>query len=467
MVKSILFSLFSLCVALVQADEIGTSYNNISDLNNGTDLKKVQIEASLLNFQYMSAAKNEASTQQHGQIDIQYSKEELIEYKFHGSVGSFGEQKSSFVTIPEAYLSFNQIDPRNYLAFGRKIDQFSFADQQQNLGLYHSYYTNDFLNYQQQGLVGIHFGMHQNNFGFKGGFYPFYLPNQGPQIYEESGEIKTSNRWAKQPPKLFSFADQNHQIQYTIRNYKIADIVQHDGYAGSFYFGADANRPLVQVSYARKPISEILISRDTYATAEDFLGQVKLSPVVGYSQTQSVEFNLDTDIIETTFSYLEDHPENQMASENEALQSLESIQMVSIWGAVNLQKFLNYPIIVEASIAEISGGKIQELMSDGSASIFAFANSRTIFRRPVSLAFKSDFFSILNKPVTTTAKWIYDREFKGTVFSGKFDYQPIEKVGVQVGFDVLGVENENSSNSNFIQDNQANDRFYGGLQYVF
>jgi hypothetical protein len=42
-------------------------------------------------------------------------------------------------------------------------------------------------------------------------------------------------------------------------------------------------------------------------------------------------------------------------------------------------------------------------------------------------------------------------------------------MSVNLGFDFLGVENELSGDTanNFLSKNQANDRVYGGLQYVF
>ena len=40
-------------------------------------------------------------------------------------------------------------------------------------------------------------------------------------------------------------------------------------------------------------------------------------------------------------------------------------------------------------------------------------------------------------------------------------------MNVKFGFDLLGVEDATTSSDNFLKTNQANDRVYAGLDYVF
>lgn len=455
---------------VLNAAEIGTSsFGGFLD-NNDSRPKLIQLDASLSNLQYFSEDPSENSTQQKGQIEgVFQSSDFLMNYKFHGLAGTFSAPKSSYFAVPEAYVGLHGVDELNFLSIGRKREVFSFADGQQNLGLFNPYFSNDLLEFREQGLVGAHVGAHISNVGFHAGYYPYYVPNQGPQVYAEDGKIKSANRWAKRPPQQLSFASQNHDIVYAIRDYSISDVINHDGYAGSVFIDSPEKgaRPLIQVSYARKPISEVPISRDTYATAMDFIGQVKLSPVVEYSKTSAIDLNIDGSLLKSTISYIEDHPENGTAVDGEALQHLEPLKIYSVWLSTDLSQLLERTFIVELSYAEVVGGEIRDLMADGSLSITTFATQRTQFKKPLAIAFQSDVAIVNKKPVLTSLKWTYDSALKGSVLSGLVAYEAFRQVNVNLGFDILGVEDNSSTDGNFLKDNQANDRIYGGLQYVF
>ena len=454
----------------LNAAEVGTSSAGGFLDNQNSLSKQVQIEASLSNLQYFSDAPTENSTQQKGQIEVVIQKSDFLsDYKIHGLVGTFSTSKSSYFAVPEAYIGVHGVDQLNFLSIGRKREVFSFADGQQNLGLYNPYFSNDLLEFREQGLVGVHVGGHLSNIGFHAGYYPYYVPTPGPQVYAEDGEIKSANRWAKKPPQQLSFASQNHDIVYGIRDYSIYDVINHDGYAASVFLDSPEKgaRPLVQVSYARKPISEIPLSRDTYATAMDFIGQVKLSPVVEYSRTSSIDLNVDGGLLKSTFSYIEDHPENKTAAENEALQHLEPLKIYSVWLSSDLTDLLERTFVIELSYSEVHDGQIHDLMADGSPSIATFSTQRTQFKKPFVIGVQSDVAFVNSKPVLTSVKWTYDRELKGSVLSGLVAYEAFRQVNINLGFDILGVEDDSSTDGNFLKDNQANDRIYGGLQYVF
>lgn len=449
--------------------QVGTLSSPFLGEQSSSKLNKAKLEASVNSFQYFSAAASENGSEHQAQFEIDLQKNDLLDYKFNGIAGTLATPKSSYVAIPEAYVGYSEINANNFVAIGRKIQNLSYLDQQQNLGIVNPYFSNDGVEFRQQGLVGLHAGAQIDNVGFYAGYYPLYIPNQGPQVYADNGEIKTVNRWAKKPPKQFLFSSQNHDIVYAIRDYKLGDVVNHDGYGASVYWANDeGKRPWMQFSYTRKPISEIPLSRDTFATADDFVGQVNLSPVVEYTRIQAVDVNLDIPLLKTTFSYLEDHPENKTAAENEALQFFEPLKIYGFSTAMDLGLLLEKTFVFELSYAEVSGGEIRDLNSDGSENIFTFSTQRTQFKKPFSVAIKSDLFFVDHKPVFTKLKWTYDRELKGSMLSGLASYEALKHLYVNAGFDILGVENETStSENNFFQDNQSNDRIFAGLQYGF
>lgn len=425
-----------------------------------------KLDIQLTGVQYFSESAEDSKSQQQSQIESQYEKPGPIRIKAHGLAGTFSLPKSSYFAIPELYLGFSSSDNKQSISFGRKINKFSFLDKDQNLALFNSQFTNDKIKYQELGLVGLHAEGQVEQIGFYAGYYPLYFPNQGPQVYEQNGEIRSSNRWAQKPPSQFRFGNLNREIVYAIREYDINEIIKNSGEAFSVFFGTSKNRPWIQASYARKPVNEIPLTRDTYGTASNFVGQVKLSPMVTYSQVQAVDINLDKSRFQTTLSYLEDRVFNKPAPENETLQFLKPLKMYGIWTATDLTDFFKRNVIAEVSYAELYDGDIQDYMADGRTSIFTFTGQRSLFKKPFSIKINTELFFIQTLPVKTSMKWTYDQAYKGTLFSGAASYQTWSKVGFNIGFDLLGVE-EISSVNHFLQDKQANDRVYGGLEYVF
>jgi hypothetical protein len=296
-----------------------------------------------------------------------------------------------------------------------------------------------------------------------------YLPNQEPQVREEGGSLVSSNRWAQRPPPQFQFADKNHPIEYVIRDYRISEIISNQGYSASAFLGEDPKRPLLQIAYANHPVNEIPLMRDTYGTAMDFVGHVNLSPVVTYHEVQSADVNFDFLNIQTTFSYMEDKVSNKTAAENEALQNLAPLQVYGMYVAADVSPWVKRQLIFSLAAAEMKGGEIKDLDSNGKESIFTFSTRRTQFKAPVTLGLATELAFIRSKPLKTQVRWTYDRTDKGSLLSTQLGYEVILNMNIHVGADLLGVEQNlpEDASSNFLDRNQANDRVYGGLQYVF
>lgn len=444
------------------------SFSEKMHLENNLNKNSFNLDFSLLGIQYLSHSDFAPSFQQKAQIEGFLEKSfSYLDIKFYGFAGSYSVPHSSFFAVPEAFAGITSENKKNYLHMGRKIENLSFLDQNLHLGLYNPYYSYDLIEYNTLGLVGIHGQVQYSLFGMNIGYLPLYLPNQGPPVYEENGEIQSSSRWAQRPPSQFQFGNQNREIIYAIKNYDIQEIVNNSGYYFSAFTGRSEVRPWIRASFSRKPISEIPLSRDTYGTAVNFQGQVKLLPTVTYSQIRSIDMNVDTDRFKTTLSYIEDQPENKIALEDETLQFLEPLKIYGIWLSTDLSDWIKKTVITEISYAEISDGAIKDLMTDGRPSIFTFSSQRTLFKKPFAFKVQSNLFYIKAKPVITSLKWTYDRYYKGSLFTGLLKYEALAKMNINVGFDILGVEDEKEFENHFLKANQGNDRFYGGLDYVF
>ena len=458
---------FLLLLAFVFANPLQAfeNQNRFKQSDQSTN-QNFNLNVQLTGVQYFSESTADSNFQQQAEVQAKLEKSGPVLVKAQGIAGTFSLSKSSYFSVPELFLGLESADTKSNVVLGRKIKNFSFLDKEQNLGLFNSYFSNDMIRYQQQGLAGVHTEFQYKKFGFYAGYYPIYLPNQGPQVYEENGEIRSSNRWSQKPPSQFRFGNLEREIIYAIRDYDINEIIKNPGEGLSLFYGDSKQRPWIQASYARKPVNQIPLSRDTYGTASNFIGQVKLSPVVTYSQTQAVDINLDSIKVKTTFSYLEDRVANKVAPENETLQFLKPLKMYGVWVALDLNDYFSRNMALEISYAELHDGEIQDLLSNGQNSLFTYSGQRSIFKKPISLKLNSELFYFNTIPVVSSVKWTYDTFYKGVLLSGIASYQTLAKVKLNLGFDLLGVEEE-SKETHFLQDKQANDRVYGGLEYVF
>ena len=164
---------------------------------------------------------------------------------------------------------------------------------------------------------------------------------------------------------------------------------------------------------------------------------------------------------------IHDYPENQKAPEYNSIQTLKPVEGVAFTVEFMWENFFNRSLHLEAGIAEFRRGEIKDLNSDGTENVFTFTDQRLLFRRPIQLGATLDLVQLSKKPIFVQVRWIYDREQKGSVFSGDVSYQPFSTFVVNAGVDVLGTEDNQQAPSMFLKEFEANDRFYGGVKYVF
>lgn len=429
-----------------------------SNLNIGFDLKAI-------NYTEASAVDN--AFQQQAQIGLKYKKTGAVFSEAELIIGTFSQPNSMYYSFSQAYLAYGLAE--SFVAVGRKKENLSFADDFFNLGLVQAHATNDNLEYETGGLTGISGKLGNKDMGVLVAFNPIFIPNQGPQTTAEGGKIISTNRWAPAPPSKYMFGDEFHNINYAIRDYKITDIISNSGYMINGFYGMNKTRPMLVATFAKKPINEIALSRDTFSDISTLEGYVFLTPVVLNHQVQALDFNFDYENLKTSLSYLADTPENKNASDLEFIQTLEPMQVVSAYLALDLSFQFSRKFDVYLAAANISGGKIQDLDKDKKVSNVAIANSRSLFKKPIKVGLATEAFYIYNKAVETDVNLTYDQELKGSLMGLKINYAASKNLKLSIGADIIGVENDlpEEAQGNFLDQNKANDRFSAGVNYVF
>jgi len=420
---------------------------------------------SLKQISYSSASVYDNGSLQQVETEVTLSKQGRFFSNSNLILGTFSLENSFYFALPEAYGGYGSKETS--LTVGRKIETYSMSDQFFNFGLMHPTFSNDNINFRQNGLTGIGFHHHEGKFGFNIAYNPLFIPNQGPQVKIEDGQVNSTNRWATVPPEAVRLGDENREIVYAIRDYKIADVVNNPGYMANIFFGEKKERPILMATYGRKPINEIALSRDTFADIATFRGNVILNPHVLYHQIYAADVNVDSSDVKFTLSFLGDQPENIPAQGMETMQTLSPLSIVSAYLAYDMNGAFGRKIEVYVAAANINGGEIRDLNSSGQGSDINFASARTLFRRPLKTGLKGEVFYIQNRPFSADVNYTYDQQLKGSLLSAAIRYAMTKTINISAAADVLGVQSESTTDSNFLQQNKANDRVMAGVDYVF
>lgn len=444
-----------------------TSLQNTPTLKPESELH-LKFDLSALN--YFSSSSVDQNFQEKFQTDLSWTKKGYVFSDIQATLGRLNVADSTYVALPQAYVGVGQSD-RSYITLGRHINRLSQMDDYFHLGQYHPYFSNDLIGFQDQGTVGVHLQLFNGSYGFNLAWNPYFLPNQGPQLHEKNGRLESSNRWAQRVPTQYVLTDEARPqpIQYTVRPYDMAEIIQNPAETVSFFWGATVARPYLRLAYSYQPVNDVPLSRATYSRTLNSFGQVDLSPVVTYQHLWSTDLNYDFSIFQTTFSYLEDKPMNKVADPGDTLQYLNPLKVYGIITSANLENIFNRKFKITIGYSEVHGGEIQDLTSSRETSLFTFANRRAQFEKPFVLGFESDAYIFGSRPVISNLKWTYDQKQKGSLLSALFQHQTFQDLSLNLGFDILGVQEQavKDEANQYLQRNQANDRFYGGMQYVF
>lgn len=445
----------------------GTSIYKSNKAKKESNDFKASIALELKAISYAESSSVDSNSQQQLQVGLNLKKQGSFFTESNLIIGTFSEQNSVYYALPEAYIGFG--NQNSNIVVGRKKENLSVADSIFNFGLLQSNFSNDNINFIEGGLTGIRGLYVSHGMGLMANFMPIFIPNQIPQTKFEDGKIVSSNRWAPSPPSKFKIGDDQKNINYAVQNYNLMDIISNSGFLLHAFIGQNKTRPIIMATYAKKPINEIALSRDTYHDISTAEGFVYLTPVVLTHEVQAVDLNLDYENINTTFSYIADKPNNVAAKNLDVMQNLSPLNIISFYASIDLAEVLRKKIKVYTALAVITGGEIRDLNSENKESSFSVANSRTLFKKPIRFGLSGETFFINKKSVEMDFKMTYDQELKGSLLSIQMGYSAAKNLEISLGADLIGTENELPINvqGNFLDQNKANDRFFAGINYVF
>lgn len=405
-------------------------------------------------------------------LNIQHSSKSGLTSKVDASFGKYLDWGGSIFGIQELYTSYQFSSIQSQISIGRKIEFWSQLDSDWQLGLWEPKYNIDALRPMNQGLTGIFYKV--ANEGHELLFFgaPLFVPTMGPEIREQDGSLVADNRWYRTPSRSSSIMGKDTELRYKLNIPDLMKMVSKPGSGFRYRYDSTDRSTWISLNFARKPINSLLLKYDAQLTAETSTGKVTISPDVGYHSLIGVDvgFYLKNGMI--SFSYLQDDPD-VVRPEYSATSDwvLSQPGQLKIFGA-HADTKLNIPYFQEDIGVALDYIRVFEVLtydvdSQGGDRGSLFPN-RTQFTNALSARGKV-FSTFRAKPLTVEYRILRDFDQNGTLLGVEMNWKPTQSWQTTVGLDVLGVDNSTDANLDprFLNQFRANDRFYGGVGYVF
>ncbi|WP_413290986.1 transposase [Bdellovibrio sp. HCB337] len=380
------------------------------------------------------------------------------------SAGTFFSQNLSHFVVHELYTSPRTSSFRAYV--GRKKNNWSEMDHDWNLGVWQPFYELDSLRPEEQGLTGAFLDVNRENWQILGFVTPMFIPSMGPDVREEGGGLVADSRWYHAPSRTVDFASSPMIITYKLSIPETAKLASHGGYAMMARAGNKESGAWAVASYGHTPVNQLLLKRNIKVAMTNDVGVI-VSPDVTYHNVASADLGYTHGNVRGTLSYMRDDPEEKLPDPDWAIQKLSGIRAYSASLDVTIPSFLSRSIMMQLNYLRVEGGKIQDIVSDGTADDINLYDQRLKFTNAVKVKVQGELVRIYRRPLVTKFSYLYDQEQKGSMVNTEFLFYPSQEWALVMGADFLGAEENTTKTSSFLNQYRANDRVYGGMTYVF
>jgi hypothetical protein len=389
----------------------------------------------------------------------------IMDFALDISGGTFFSRGQSHYVVHEAYVASRGEDIKVYV--GRKKQDWSEMDRRWQLAMFQPKFAIDTLRPEEQGLAGFFVDYDKEKFELLAFASPLYIPSMGPDIREESGGLVTDSRWYRTPSRDYDFNNRINTIYYDLDIPDTMKLASNPGGAMMVRLGSKERGPWVVMSAGYKPVNELILKRQNFKDISQDKLDVTVSPDVTYHNIRSIDVGYKFENAQASVSYMEDDPMVKTPDTDWAIQKLEGIRAFS--GALDftVERLIGRTLAFQLGYFKADGGSIMDIREDGSPDKVTLFDQRLQFTNAASIRVEGQTGTFFRRPFVTRFKYLYDSDQKGSLINTEFLYYPDQRWALIAGADILGVQDESYKPSSFLNQYRANDRFYGGMTYVF
>lgn len=428
-----------------------------------SDTPKFEIGAEFLQTQYLSPAVdplNQADTYSYFNPHLLYqNKSAMADLRAVVALNTEGDTHFYF---PQLFYGDKNA------AFGRKQHSWSQLDQDFQLGLWQPLFRWDHTRPVTMGLTGLF--LHREptqNLRITLFASPLFLPDQQPDYKIEDGKVISGNRWVRNPIDSIDFLKNSTSLKYNVVEPDLQDVIFRESIAAKVQLGSNTGF-WAQVSWAQKPNNQFHLGVDiseSYDSSSDELAP-RIHPVVVDHKLLTVEVGHRTQMVGTYFSFTQEHfsdpklpaeyIQTELADTRHLGLVLEHEFFPSLPGRHRLIWSANERIILD----EKDGGKTR-IEGEVSAS-----TQRMSFKRWLGLDYRSTMALKRGRSIQLRSGYRHSPEDSGEWVNLRADLQWNRSLSFFANADVFGAE-EKSETPSFVSYYSNNDRFEGGISYVF
>lgn len=381
------------------------------------------------------------------------------------SAGTFFIRNQTNLGVHELFFTGKGFGSKLYL--GRKKFVWSELDSLWQLGVWQPHVALDALRPEEQSLTGIFYNYQGQGFEVVGLFSPVYVPTMGPEIREEDGSIKSDSRWYRPPSKDFDFNGRTNTISYELDIPDVAKLVNNQGAAVVARVGAKERGGWLSASTGYKPVNDLLLKRRAIKSTTEDTVSATVRPTVTHHSVYSMDAGYSFSNLKFGLSYLEDAPQTVLPEEGWAIQKLEGMKIWSGNMSFAMNNIFSKSLSMQLAYMRVDGGEIEDISSTGAKDDLLLFKNRLKFNDALMVKTEGQITSWLRKPIVARLKWLYDFKQQGSILNSEALYYPSRQWALVIGADILGVQDETVEPDGFLNQFRANDRYYGGVTYVF
>lgn len=395
--------------------------------------------------------------------------------------GQFARDQKVFnsFTMHEFYFSTRPEWLAQGMSFGRIKKHWSLLDETWGLGLWQPLYKNDALRPVSQGLTGLVIHLEKPHLDFDIFASAFFIPDQGPNVFSENGQIVEGHPWVPLPPKQLNFLGVSTDVQYRVEKPDVTGILFQTSYALKARFKTLAPFDWT-IAYAYKPMNQLSLAYDGVlslmpASAGGAKGVIDLSAGSSYHSLTSTDVTYRYNTLLFGLSLAKEVPQKAEFTDKWTYQSFNESFLTSLSAQWEFEAGL-----ISFSYLNISGGESVEqgrLAADQSGSSSGEANpdsersqvlpDRFSWREAIKASVKWHLPLAQSQNFVNQVSYLQDLKDLSEIVSLSTEYYTNRYWKIEFGLDFLRSSNRDKSFSSFAERYLDNDRVYTGVAYVF
>lgn len=369
----------------------------------------------------------------------------------------------SAVELPELYVGSARGLGLWSIQIGRVRKNWSILDQGWQLGIFQPRFVYDYLHPETVGLTGLF-----ADYRWSGGtisFFtsPMFIPDRGLPVSFENGKIGSVDPFFHAPISEVVFENQPTSIQYLLQRPSVTDLLLKPSLGVTARAGDVANGFSFSGAYSYKPMNQLLLAYSALYNLSFQVADAEVYPRVLMHHAATGDLSYNSKHLSAGVSVLREVPVRDETPRSWNTQEVDSAWALSPTIEIRPSGRRGNVTKLFASALKVWGGNAADrgplAVSDGTAFALRYPQ-----RAAIRLAAETPLWGQWGNRVRFKTQALVDLEHSGQVYTHSLEYMASPQWRWTVAADILYSK---EPGSDFIANNRTNDRFSGGLAYVF